>query len=111
MTKTIIYSILAVSALLLIGYNSLKYWEQIEKQATLTAEQNARLIVIDSLYRSSLADSVRIANLITEREAQKEIRTGYKSNYETRKQEISKTSYSEDKQFNDKFILEFKPKW
>ena len=109
--KAILTFIAVFIFLVIAGFNSVKYWDKSDKELELTKAEQENNRVIDSLESKIFRDSVVIAELLTAKETEKTNRTNYNANYQKRKEDTKKTSYNDDKSFNDNFILNFRPKY
>jgi len=96
--KEIIYSIIAVLLIAVIAFNSYKYWDKQDKELQLTAEQNERDIVNDSLKMANsilLDENTRIKQDVTGIGKEKEVI--YKQFTDKTKKDISKPATEQGK--------------
>lgn len=109
--KYILTFVIAAGFIALCFYGLTVYDKHKSREYDLTETEIKNNRVIDSLKVKVYQDSITVSNLLTAKETEKTNRTEYNANYQKRKEIISKTSYNDDKSFNDRFILNFQPKY
>ncbi len=109
--KYIFTFIIALAFIALCVYGITVYDKHKSREYDLTEKEQANNRVIDSLKVKVYQDSLIVVDLLAAKETEKTNRTNFNANYQKRKEDTKKTSYNDDKSFNDNFILNFQPKY
>jgi len=107
-----ILTFIAVAGFLALGWYGLSiYDKQQTRKYELTELEINHTRAIDSLKLKGYADSLHYAGLIAAKETEKVTRNNYAENKIKRDKEIYSNPVDVNRIYNDKFILNFSPKY